>query len=117
MEDIIDLFKSNIGKFNMIDELDDGLNNKIYLINDLFIWKVFKNKNLFDSETEKYIMNQLDQYEVYYNDENNVCYKYFNGNSIDRTYFKSNLDKVMSLAGKFNSYKFAKIDLGQLFYF
>ena len=105
MEDIIDLFKSNIGKFNMIDELDDGLNNKIYLINDLFIWKVFKNKNLFDSETEKYIMNQLDQYEVYYYDENNICYKYSNGNSIDRVYFKSNLDKVMSLAGKFNSYK------------
>lgn len=105
MDIIINLFKNNIGNFSMIDELQYGLNNKIYLINNKYIWKVFKNKNIFDKETEQYIMNKLDQYKVYYSDENNICYKYVNGNSINREYFYSNLDKVMKIAGKFNSYK------------
>ena len=47
------LFNKNIDIIVTIKQLSGGLSNDIYLINSKYIWKVFKNKYLFDHQIEK----------------------------------------------------------------
>ena len=76
------LFETNIENINIIKKLSGGLSNEIYLINNKYIWKIFKNKYLFDHKSEKDIFNNLREYHLYYYDENNICYNYIEGISV-----------------------------------
>ena len=53
MERIKLLYELNIEKITSIKKLSGGLSNEIYLINNFFLWKIFKNKYLFNHLSEK----------------------------------------------------------------
>ena len=104
------LFETNIENINIIKKLSGGLSNEIYLINNKYIWKIFKNKYLFDHKSEKDIFNNLREYHLYYYDENNICYNYIEGISVSDDYLFTNLDKVVLLTKKYHSTRINSID-------
>ena len=53
MDIVKQLYTLNIGDITDIKKLSGGLSNEIYLINNLYIWKIFKNKYLFNHISEK----------------------------------------------------------------
>ena len=97
------LFNDNVSTMITIKKLSGGLSNDIYLINSKYIWKVFKNKYLFDHKIEKEIIKKSGDYFLYYFDDNNICYNYIPGNNIDLNFFNKNIKDIIDLTKKYHS--------------
>lgn len=95
MENIYSLFLKHVSKIETIKKLSGGLSNDIYLINDNYIWKKIKNKYLFDHNNEKEIMNESEQFNLFYHDNDNMCYNFIKGENITREYFNNNLNDIL----------------------
>lgn len=104
------LFQTNIENISIIRKLSGGLSNEIYLINNKYIWKIFKNKYLFDHKSEKCILDELSEYKLYYYDDNNICYNYIEGSIISNEYLITNLEQVVCLTKKYHSTKINSLD-------
>lgn len=102
MERIKFLYESNIEKITSIKKLSGGLSNEIYLINNFFLWKIFKNKYLFNHLSEKKIIEESTHLKLHYWDSDNICYTFIEGDNIDNTFFKKNFDQVISLTKKYH---------------
>lgn len=102
MDIVKQLYTLNIGDITDIKKLSGGLSNEIYLINNLYIWKIFKNKYLFNHISEKKIIESSPHLQLYYFDDNNICYNYIKGNNIDISYFKNNLTEIINLTKKYH---------------
>ena len=74
MDIVKQLYTLNIGDITDIKKLSGGLSNEIYLINNLYIWKIFKNKYLFNHISEKKIIESSPHLQLYYFDNDNICY-------------------------------------------
>ena len=102
MDIVKNLYTLNIGDISDIKKLSGGLSNEIYLINNLYIWKIFKNKYLFSHKSEKKIIEHSPHLQLYYFDNNNICYNYIKGSNIDNCYFKNNLNDIINLTKKYH---------------
>ena len=102
MERIKLLYESNIKKITSIKKLSGGLSNEIYLINNFFLWKIFKNKYLFNHLSEKKIIEESAHLQLHYWDNDNICYTFIEGDNIDNTFFKNNFDQIIALTKKYH---------------
>ena len=102
MENIIELFEANIDSVHFIKRLSGGLSNEIYLINNLFIWKEFKNKYLFNHDSERKIIETSNHLHLYYYDEKNICYDYIEGDNITNIYFNNNINDIINITKKYH---------------
>ena len=60
MDNVLELFSTNVEKVFSIKKLSGGLSNDIYLINEKFIWKVFRNLYLINHQNEIEVIKNLD---------------------------------------------------------
>ena len=95
MENISSLFLKHVSKIETINKLSGGLSNDIFLINGKYIWKKIKNKYLFDHNNEKEIMNKSNEFNLFYHDNDNMCYNFIKGENITREYFHNNLNDII----------------------
>ena len=102
MELVKKLFTENIESIDSFKSLSGGLSNEIYLINERYIWKIFKNKYLFNHENEKDIIKNSNKLELFYSDSNNICYNFIPGNNISKNYFVNNLNNVICLCKEYH---------------
>lgn len=105
MDEIKQKFNIYVESFDEINKLSGGLSNDTYLINNKFVWKEFKNKYLFDHLNEKKIFDYLHYYNLFYYDNNNFCYNYILGNTISTSYFKNNIERIITEVKSFHSLK------------
>ena len=105
MTNIIKLFENNIGKLKTIKKLSGGLSNDIYLVNRKYLWKRIKNKYLFDHQNEIDIMTNSEYFDLYYKDDDNICYNYIEGTNISEDEFYNKIDQVLKETKKFHNIK------------
>lgn len=110
IEEVKFLFLTNICPVMSIKKLSGGLSNEIYLINNFYIWKVFKNKYLFNHKTEKKIIENSKDHILYYSDNNNICYNFIEGDNITKEYFNENLNDIIQLSKNYHQLKINNID-------
>lgn len=104
-ENLIYTFEKNIGKVVTIKKLSGGLTNNIYLINDNYIWKNFKDTTFLDHKNEKIVIQNLENLTLYYSDDHNLCYNFIKGINIDKNFYQQNINKVINLTKKYNQNK------------
>ena len=105
MDIVKDLFSTNIEKLVSIKRLSGGLSNDIYLINNKFIWKVFRNLYLIDHKNEIEVIKNLEGMNLYYSDSLNICFDYKTGSNITKKYFLDNIDIVLQKLKDFHKLK------------
>ena len=91
---VIELFENNIDKLKTIENLNGGLSNDLFLINDTYVWKVFRN-SLIDHKYEVNIMEKLKYFFIYYKDLMNICYKYIDGYKKENHSYNLCLESVL----------------------
>jgi len=91
---VIELFEKNISIVKTIKNLNGGLSNDLFLINDIYVWRVFKN-SLIDHKYETIIMEKLDYFFIFYKDQMNICYKFIDGHQKEIDSYNRSLETVI----------------------
>lgn len=111
MEKIIKLFEENLKeKVSSIKQLSGGLSNIIYLINEKYIWKIINKNTMLEIENEIKLLKKLDNYILYYEDDNNICYNYLEGSNITLNYYINNFKEIILLTKEYHNNKFNRKD-------
>lgn len=105
MDIVKDLFSTNIEKLVSIKRLSGGLSNDIYLINNKFIWKVFRNLYLIDHKNEIEVIKNLSDINLYYSDSLNICFDFKQGINITKSYFFDNIEIILKKLKEFHELK------------
>jgi len=103
-EKVKKLFEKSIAKVKKIKNLKGGLSNDLFLINGVYVWRVFMN-SLLDHKNEIVAMNELDYFSIHYTDKDNICYEFIEGNNIDRASFKLRVKSVFKELKKVHKLK------------
>ena len=91
---VINLFEKNIKKLKIIKKLNGGLSNDLFLINDAYVWRVFRNR-LIDHKYEVQIMEKLNYFSIFYKDKKNICYKFIDGQKKENASYNLHLETVL----------------------